>query len=304
MFKMCPLTFFFQIVPTPQRRPRLLHWHCFPPGRHHKLLPVLCGANTSALTRYRSWPVLKPLPGNTVCTALSLQYASLILWALSNVPGYEICTAVKSSFGGLTLNESLPFTIQTNFYIFSHWRSATKAAGRQADNISNFQHSGRCSTAASLSVRWVIPTPRSNTKHILTHKRGKWTPSRGVFPVHCKGNFAVCDNARFFCELFSPWRCWTSVCTGCCPALCYRNRRWEVPRLGSSPQPRGPVPQSRLSVSSPLTKGDKLRRWRFFSPSLQFDRSKRVYKVVVGRHCRTGVCSVVRWSRTKSQLKR
>lgn len=299
MFKMCPLTFSFQIVPTPQRRPRLLHRHCFPPGMHFK---IVAGVVWSKHERAdRCWNRCLMILcvhcfESTVCIINTLNtFQRPRLWNMHSCE--KLIWRSDSEW-------IFDITIQTNFYIFSHWRSATKAAGRQADNISNFQHSGRCSTAASLSVRWVIPTPCSNTNHILTHKRGKWTPSRGVFPVHCKGNFAVCDNARFFCELCSPWRCWTSVCTGCCPVLCYRNRRWEVPRLGSSPQPRGPVPQSRLSVSSPLTKGDKLRRWRFFSPSLQFDRSKRVCKVVVGRHCRTGVCSVVRWSRTKSQLKR
>lgn len=130
MFKMCPPPPLSRSFLHPSGAPVWSTGTVFPLACHHKLLPVLCRANTSALTRYRSWPVLKPLPDDNVCTALSLQYASLILWTLPSVPGYEICTAVKSSFGGLILNESLTFAIQTNFYIYSHWCSATKAAGR------------------------------------------------------------------------------------------------------------------------------------------------------------------------------
>lgn len=150
-----------------------------------------------------------------------------------------------------------------------------KAAGRPT----NFQHPGRSSTAASVSLEVLGSNLTMRiTERILTHKRGKWMPSRGVFPAHCKGNFAVSDSVRFVCELCFLW---TSVCTRCCPALCSRNRRWEVPRLGSSPQRRGPVRQSPLSASSPLPGADKLHRWQISSPSLQFHTSTRVCKVCI-----------------------
>lgn len=178
------------------------------------------------------------------------------------------------------------------FCALDEWRPATKAAGRPT-KPQTFSILGVAARQHLYLLRVVTSHLKTRiTEQILTRKRGKWTPSRGVVPARCKGNFAVSGSARFVCELGSPWRCWTSVCTGCCPVSCSRNRRWAVPRLGSSPQRRGPVRQSPLSVSSPLPGGDKLHRWRISSPSLQLERPKRVYKV--GRHCRTGVCSVVR----------
>lgn len=231
---MSPLT--FQIVPTPvpqwrtQRHPRLHAtgvavnlWHGFLPWQATRICCRGKHEHTEAVAYYRSWPVLKPLPNDTLCTESTVCIINNLL-TLSNDSVYEICTAVKSSFGGLALNEYWHLLHRQNFYIFSH--SLTDAlrqklqAGRQHLKLSAFwavQHS-------SISVckgGWFPRHAETQiTEHILTHKRGKWTPSRGVFPAHCKGNFAVCDNARFFCE-----RCWTSVCTGCCPVLCSRNRR-------------------------------------------------------------------------------